>query len=157
MKSYIEQILNENKLAYAIFDQDLFLNLYSANFNKILYIDNLSLNSTIWEVFPELFGSEDQVQAVLYSKQKRFQIEKINKFTDSGGLFYYNLTLLPLKDKTIQSPRLLCIIADTTTETSLEQKIQQQKYEIEILKATLSSYGNYMSGGILGTYLYSLD
>ncbi|MCU0646064.1 MAG: sigma 54-interacting transcriptional regulator, partial [bacterium] len=45
---------------------------------------------------------------------------------------------------------LLCLISDTTSETSLEQKIIQQKHEIELLQASLLSYGNYSAWGILG-------
>jgi hypothetical protein len=71
----------------------------------------------------------------------------VNKYSDSGRLHYYDLTLLPLKNKTAN---LLCVVADTTAETSLEQEIRQKKFEIELLQASLSSYGNYFISDILG-------
>ncbi len=101
----------------------------------------------MWDIFPELFGSEDQVEAVFHNRLKKYQIEKVNKYSESGRLHYYDLTLLPLKNKTVN---LLCIVADTTTETSLEQEIRQKKFEIELLRASLSSYGNYFISDILG-------
>ena len=147
MVDYIDQILTEKKIAYAIFDQDLFIKKYSHNFVKITHIKSVNQKSSFWEIFPELFGSEEQVKLVIRNEQKKYQLEKINKYSNSGKLHYYNLTLLPLKEKAYN---LLCIITDTTAKTSLEQKIRQQKYEIELLQASLSSYGNYLSGSILG-------
>lgn len=147
---YIDQILKEKKLAYAIFDQDLFLNEYSSNFAKIAHLGKIDIKSSIWEIFPELFGSEDQVNAILQKKRKRYHLEKINKWYENGELYYYDLTLLPVNRKKFAQNILLCIIDDTTEETSLEQKLRQQKYEIELLQASLSSYGNYLIGDILG-------
>jgi len=147
VSNYIDQILKERKIGFAIFDQDFILSKSSRNFSKIIHNNLITPNSSIWEIFPELFGSEDQVSAVVQNKQKKYQIEKVNKYSDGGKLHYYDLTLLPLKNK---APNLLCIVADTTTETSLEQEIRQQKYEIELLQANLSSYGNYLSNDILG-------
>lgn len=150
MTDYLEQVLKEKKIAFAIFDQDLILSKSSQNFNKVIQVDYVKQRTAIWELFPELIGNEESVDDILTSKQKRFQIEKINKYSASGKLHYYNLTLLPLAEKALPAPKLLCVIDDTTLETGLEQEIRQQKYEIELLKASLSSYGNYNNYGILG-------
>lgn len=150
MTDYLEQVLKEKKIAFAIFDQDLILSKSSQNFNKVIQVDYVKQRTPIWELFPELIGNEESVDDILTSKQKRFQIEKINKYSPSGKLHYYNLTLLPLAERSLPAPKLLCVIDDTTLETSLEQEIRQQKYEIELLKASLSSYGNYNNYGILG-------
>lgn len=147
MAEYIDQILKERKIAFAIFDQDFVLTKSSSNFSKIIHHDSVDPNSSIWDIFPELFGSEDQVIAVFQRKLKKYQLEKVNKYSDSGGIHYYDLTLLLL---TNNSPNLLCIVADTTAETSMEQEIRQKKFEIELLQASLSSYGNYFSNDILG-------
>jgi len=143
----IDQILTERKIAYAVFDQDYMLTKNSRNFPKIILNHTPVQNTSIWDIFPELFGSEDQVDAVFHHKQKKYQIEKVNKYSETGKLHYYDLTLLPLKNKT---DNLLCVVADTTQETSLEQEIRQKKFEIELLQASLSSYGNYFISDILG-------
>jgi two-component system response regulator AtoC len=142
-----DQILKERKVAFAVFDQDFILTKSSNNFPNIIHNHSIEPNNSIWDIFPELFGSENQVSAVFQKKQKKYQIEKINKYSESGALHYYDLTLLPFKNKTTQ---LLCIVADTTQETSLEQEIRQKKFEIELLQASLSSYGNYFISDILG-------
>lgn len=147
MADYIDQILKERKIAYAVFDHDCMLTRSSRNFSSIIHHPSIEPNSSMWDIFPELFGSEDQVAAVFHQKQKKYQIQKVNKFSNTGSLHYYDLTLLPLKNKT---HNLLCVVADTTAETSMEQEIRQKKFEIELLQASLSSYGNYFIGDILG-------
>jgi len=144
---FIDQIFHEKKIAYAVFNHDLILSKSSRNFLQITHDRSTRNGDSIWDIFPELFGSEDQVLAILHQKKKRYEIDKISTYTKDSALHYYNLTLLPLK---IDSPGLLCIITDTTSETSLEQEILQQKHEIELLQASLASYGNYSAWGILG-------
>lgn len=147
MSDVFDKILKERKIAYAVFDQDFILIKSSSNFPNIILNHSVDSNCPIWDIFPELFGSEDQVDAVFHNRQKKYQIKKINKYSESGRLHYYDLTLFPLKNKTAN---LLCIVADTTAETSMEQDIRQKKFEIELLQASLSSYGNYFISDILG-------
>lgn len=147
MKDWIDHILCEKKIAYAVFNQDLALIETSQNFDRIITDRSVKPADSIWDVFPELFGSEDQVTAVLHHKKKRYEISKINQLAANGALRYYNLTLLPLN---ATPANLLCLVSDTTSETSLEQKIMQQKHEIELLQASLVSCGNYSAWGLLG-------
>ena len=147
MLDFFDHILKERKIAYAVFGQDFILTKSSSNFPVIIHNHAVDSNSSIWDLFPELFGSEDQVDAVFHNRQKNYQLKKINKYAESSRLHYYDLTLLPLQDIT---NNLLCIVADTTAETSLEQEIRQKKFEIELLQASLSSYGNYFISDILG-------
>jgi len=143
----IETILREQHIGYAIFDPDLMLKQYSRNFPAIIQQRSLTSRCSIWDIFPELFGSEDQVDAVLKQRQRRYQLKKINKVTDRGQLHYYDLTLLSLPNT---PNHLLTIVSDSTSEASLEQYIRQQRFEIEMLQASLSSYGGNLSGEILG-------
>lgn len=149
MASYFEKILKEKKIAYAIFDSDFFLKKFSVNFSKIIHSD-INTSNSLWEIFPELFGSENEIQAILSKNRNRYQLDKVNKYTDTGDIRYYDLTILPLIDGEQHRGSLLCIVADTTDVTSLQQEIRQQRFEIELLKASLSSYGNYACGTLLG-------
>lgn len=145
--NFFDQILKEKQIAYAVFNQDLILTECSKNFSQIAHLKSEIQSELIWEIFPELFGNEEPVNAVLHQKKKRFEIDKINKYLEDGALHFYNLTLLPLKTDTAH---LLCIVSDITAEASLEQQIIQQKHEIELLQASLAGYGNYSASGILG-------
>ncbi len=151
MEEFIEQILKEKKLSCAMFDHDLVLQDWSKSLPQ--YCSTRIANKkthTIWQVFPELVGMEDVVENILKQETKKHEIEKINKYTTTGKLRYYTLTLLPLADPRTGYIQLMCLIADTTAETAYEQEIQQQKYEILMLQSNLAKYGNHSSIGILG-------
>lgn len=141
MPSLFERILRESKIAYGFFDQDLFL---QDNSNLLAQYAGGRLqkkSAVLWDIFPELIGYEDKVQDILNQDVQKFDLDKLSRFFESGKLRYYTLTLLPYKDDTLSATHLLCLVTDTTRETSLEQQIQQQKYEILILHANLSTMG----------------
>lgn len=150
MTNYINQILKESNIAFGIFDTQLKLIKHSSNFSHIIQSNTIKLENEIWEIFPELIGTEEYVHNILTRKSNKYKLNKINTFDSSGNIHYYDLTLLPMKDKSFEGAHLLSIVSDTTNETSLEQKIRQQIYEIEVLQANLSSYGDYHSGRLLG-------
>lgn len=145
--NFFDHILKEKQIAYAVFNQDLILTECSKNFSQITHLKTGIQSELIWDIFPELFGNEEPVREILRQQKKRFEIDKINKYSEDGALHFYNLTLLPLKTDTAH---LLCIVSDITAEASLEQQIIQQKHEIELLQASLASYGDYTTSGILG-------
>ncbi|MDZ7333160.1 MAG: sigma 54-interacting transcriptional regulator [candidate division KSB1 bacterium] len=147
MTDFIDTILREQRIGYAIFDRDLMLKQYSRNFPTIIQQASLADSCSIWDIFPELFGSEDQIEAVQRQKQRRFQLEKINKYSPHGQLHYYDLTILPLNEP---PNHLLTLVADSTKEASLQQHIRQQKFEIEMLQASLAGYGGSLAAEILG-------
>ncbi len=148
MVDFIDQILHEKKIAYAVFDKNLRLTRFSQSLKQINPAFLIEKTNELWDIFPELVGSEEVIEEILGSRKKKYLLEKLSIFTEIGDKRHYNLTLLPLKG---HPTGLLCVVADTTIETSLEQEIRQQKYEIELLQASLAGYGSYQGFQILGT------
>ncbi|MBN1153552.1 sigma-54-dependent Fis family transcriptional regulator [candidate division KSB1 bacterium] len=146
----MSQILKETNIAFGIFDQNLKLTKHSPNFASIIQSNTVKLHDELWEIFPELIGTEELVHNILIKKLNKYNLSRINKFDSSGDIHYYDLTIFPMSDKLYEGTHLLSMVADKTNETSLEQKIRQQFYEIEVLQANLSSYGNYHTGHLLG-------
>jgi len=143
-----EKILSEKKIAYAVFTIDYFLSEHSRYFAKLMERPVIKGVTLLWDLFPELVGSEVQVSEVLQGGQKRFSLEKISKFTEQMKLRYYSLVLLPFKNT--RSNLLLCVLTDTTFETSLEQRIQQQLHEIKLLESTLTTTFPVFGRGMIG-------
>jgi len=149
VKTFLDQILREKRIAYAVFDEDLILREHSREFARFMNRGRSIPQQPVWDVFRELIGSEDMVEEVLRGPRKRYRLQKLNHVSASGRLRTYDLTLMPLK-KRDYAARLLCVVADTTEQTSMEQAIRQQKFEIQLLQANLSSYGKHVGGEILG-------
>jgi transcriptional regulator with PAS, ATPase and Fis domain len=144
----LEHILTEKKIAFAVFHADYKLEEYSRYFTKLVDAQVRKTSTTLWDLFPELVGCEEQVDDIYQGRQKRYSLERISKFSDTHKLRYYNLTLLHFKSGS--DNKLLCILNDSTVETSLEQRIQQQMHEIKSLESTLTSGYQSFGRGIIG-------
>ncbi|MCB0730724.1 MAG: sigma-54-dependent Fis family transcriptional regulator [Ignavibacteriae bacterium] len=147
MQSIIEKILIENQIAYAVFDHNLALSDKSKNLNKILNVDLLESNNSLFEIFPEFFGLEKDIDLIINGKKKSIQLEKINKYDKKGELFYLDLSL---QNSDKNEKNLVLIITNSTDKSILEQKIRQQKNEINLLKESLTFYSNGSISNILG-------
>ncbi len=148
--SFVEKILHETKIAYGIFDRDLFLKDNSKLLSLYTAGRLQKHSATLWDIFPELVGSEDKVELILKQSSSRFELEKLSRLSDEGKLRYYSLTLLPISQNG-SGHSLLTLVTDTTRETSLEQEIQQKRNEIQLLHANLNSLGEHSSSTIFGT------
>ncbi|MBN1466895.1 sigma 54-interacting transcriptional regulator [candidate division KSB1 bacterium] len=141
MSAFIEKILRESKIAYGLFDQDYFLQDNSALLARYTSGRLQKKSATLWDIFPELVGVEDKIAELLQQSTKKFEFEQLTRLTMDEKIQYFTLSLYPYKDDTISNNFLLCIITDTTKETSLQQEIQQQRNEILLLQATVHQYG----------------
>jgi transcriptional regulator with PAS, ATPase and Fis domain len=148
LNELLEHILTEKKIAFAVFRADYKLEDYSRYFTKLVDAQVRKTFTTLWDLFPELVGCEVQVDDIYQGKQKRYSLERISKFSDTHKLRYYNLTLLHYKSES--DNKLLCILNDSTVETSLEQRIQQQMHEIKSLESTLASGSHSFGRNIIG-------
>ncbi len=140
-----EKIMREQHIAFALFNHDLTLESCSSNFYKVLDVEE-SEDNVLWTFFPELIGNEECIDSLLGGNQRRLHLEQISRFKDSGDLSYYNLTLSPLKNSGKNDYSLICIVSDVTGKTLLQQQLQQQRNDIELLRASLIHYhqhGNY--------------
>lgn len=137
MGEIFEKIMRTAKIAYALFDHDLFLQ----DVSKLLpYYAGGRLQkkyATLYDVFPELIGAEDKIQELLTQTAKKYDLEKLSRLDESGRLIYYTLTLLPHQASPLAGVQLICLVIDTTLETSLAQEVQQQRNEIMLLQSSL--------------------
>ncbi len=106
--------------------------------------------ASLYELVPELVGSEEQVMAVLQGTLPRYAIEKLNRTSESQIIGYYNLVLFSNKCKSPPERKLVALLVDTTEQTSLEQKVQQQRFEIMLLQSSLSRSMKSISPEIIG-------
>ncbi|MBN1478830.1 sigma 54-interacting transcriptional regulator [candidate division KSB1 bacterium] len=150
MSAFFEKILRESKIAFGFFDQDYIL---KDNSNLLAQYTGGRLqkkSAVLWDIFPELVGSEDKIHDLLFKSIKKFEFEKLTRLTDENKLRYFTLSLFPYRDDSLSSQHLLCIVTDTTAATSLEQQVQQQKNEIRLLHANIATLQNRYGEEIYG-------
>lgn len=148
MISIIDNLLKHQNIAYAIFNPELALIEKSKNLSKVISASNLSINSSIYDIFPEFFGSEDLIEEIIKGTGENLGIQKVNKVDSKGNLFYVDYKLLPTFE---ENKPLLLLVSNSTEKSTLEQNIQQKNNEIKILKESLANLNREAINNILGT------
>ncbi len=144
MQDILDQLLIKKNIAYAVFDSSLNKIIESKNLPAILPIEQSKLNKTIYELIPEFFGLEKEIENILSCKLGELHLDKVNRYDKKGNLIYLDFLAIPLDNS------ILIIVTNSTLNANLEQKIQQQKNEINILKESISFYKKDVLNNILG-------
>jgi signal transduction histidine kinase len=89
------------------------------------------------DLFPELFGSEQDLEAVARGDSARFELPMINRLDSEGEeRCYVSLIALPHPGSPKQ---LVFLVQDVTTEGRLDQQVMQQLNEVRLLRARLEA------------------
>ncbi len=105
-----------------------------------------SEEQSLAELFPELVGSEDAVEAVLAGLNDGLHLEYISRHDRRGELFYYDLTVLPGDS----GGEGLLIVEDVSDKARLIQEVNQQKYELLLLKHSRLFGSRHIEESLLG-------
>ncbi|MBK8946304.1 MAG: sigma-54-dependent Fis family transcriptional regulator [Ignavibacteriae bacterium] len=147
MINIYNQLLSEKKIGFALYDNKLNLVEKSENLTSILQTTEIKFEHSIFDTFPEFFGSEKEIYEVQSKKKFKFSIEKVNKLSKYGEIKYLDFTVIPSSEN---QNYILVIVSDSTSESSLQQKIKQQQNEIKILRESLTQIKNDSINNILG-------
>ncbi len=138
MSNFFERILRESKIAYGFFNQDYILKDNSKLLAQYTGGRLQKNSATLWDVFPELVGSEDKVEELLATSAKKYELQKLTRMNGEDKQRYFTLSLYPYTEDTLFARHLLCVVTDTTDATTLEQEVQQQRNEIRLLHANIA-------------------
>ncbi|MDD2921498.1 MAG: GGDEF domain-containing protein [Anaerolineales bacterium] len=124
-KSLPEIILEQEGIDFALFDENLNLEIKSDKFDA----GTLKNGAQISEVVPELAQMENAIRASL-SQGNEFLIQRINRRQNDKDL-YIDLRLIPFEGK------VLVVVRDVSRYGMLEQSIIQQRNETILLKSQI--------------------
>ena len=100
----------------------------------------------LYQLFPELVGSERALEAILDGEQDLLALDYINVINDQGDTRYVNLIVLPRR----QDRRLAVLIEDVTAQAKLLQEANQQRFELLLYKGAAWRKQNFVNDSILG-------
>ncbi|MFL7808292.1 MAG: hypothetical protein AB8I80_06660, partial [Anaerolineae bacterium] len=92
-------ILRDRKIAYAITNRSLALSEMRDPLGMLGAYGPASIGAALFDIAPELIGSEAELEAILAGKLPRFQLEWVNRVTASGEEIYTILIVLPSYDR----------------------------------------------------------
>lgn len=150
MLEVIEHILAEKKIVFALFNENQKLVQLSRHFKKVMPIEMDSLTTHLLDLFPEFVGNESEIAALYKGERKKYVLEKIGRPNQDGEISYYTFSLTSPKQISTREKNILLVIQETSKETSLEQKIQQQRYEILLLQSSLTRAAHSSGVTIIG-------
>jgi len=127
------EILKHLKIEYALADSKRRLLEYSPG--VVHYVRRISgplLGQPVERLFDVLTGMESDLEGVIAGKIPSFAIEKIEWMDISGEKIYFSVRIFPYQGG------LLLLLIDVTNEARLEQRITQQRNELNLLSAQLA-------------------
>lgn len=129
-------ILNKVKIFYEYINKEMRIIPENALFWDYLKQPMPAGPVDLDEVFHELFGSEEQIEAVLRGETSEFILPGIRRNNN-----YFNISIMSENQGTGEHPEFqtILIISDVTKEMENQQIITQDKNEISILKQKLQN------------------
>ncbi len=140
------QIVVPPHINYLVLDADLCVEAQSAGATQFVEAPELLQPGTdIREGFPELFGCEDVLAAILGGDPLPFDIKGITRNSPPQETLYFDLYFRQYCPPANQAPRLLVFIEDVTEKMSLEQTLVQSTNETSLLLNALTASKDYIN------------
>ena len=95
-------LFQERRLAYAISDATLRVIQIGGAASLFACADKDCLGMSLFDLVPELTGSEQEMDDILTGRLPRFELSWLNRDSDAGNTRYLNLINLPHDDATGQ-------------------------------------------------------
>lgn len=135
--SIVQSIWQASKIAFVLTDQDLVIQeLYGSP--QILDIEERNCQGcSLLQVFPELLGSQGELEEILAGKLSSLKLEYLNRETDQGQTRYLTLESLPYRDEAGEISGIVHLVQDVTKRGELEQQLTQHRNQLQLLKEQL--------------------
>ncbi len=129
-------LLDVFQSGWAFLDQDQRIVEFNKRFLEYQNIASSIQGVLIDEVLPESVGLTDVLKKMMKGGQISFILPHVEKESDSKNSRYFNLIFMSTQ---IPERPLLVLIIDDTDNAVLNQKIQQQSFELRLMRSLLNS------------------
>jgi signal transduction histidine kinase len=132
-----QEILTDLQVVVVHADAELQITAHTPGLEAYLFEDYAVLGEPLTDLFPELFGSEEDLEAVATGRLSRFELPMINRVDPAGDdRRYFSLTAIPHPEI---PDRLVLLVQDVTREGRMDQQIMQQLNDVRLLRARLEA------------------
>ena len=131
----VQPILSRKRIAYARVDAVLCLRALGGD-DTLLGLVPGDVGQPLVVVVPELFGSEDQLHAVMAGELPLITVPRVNRDGPDGDVCYLDLSVFPSRDE--DAAGLLVVAEDVTELARAEQMLTQQRNELALLRDRLA-------------------
>lgn len=143
MHQAIEELLSARGIEYVLLDPELCIIQTSARVQMLVDAPELVCSGEdIRQGFPELFGAEDCLEAVLQGELQQFELKAIARPTAEGAIAYLDLRVVCPRDES--PPELIVLLEDVSDRMNLEQTLVQSTNEMGLVMASLEASHKYI-------------
>ena len=137
MNSVFRKLLALRKMEYVTLNQDFEVVAFSEAVDRFVGSPALVAGEDCRSFFPELFGAEEQLAAILSGQQESFELKSIARLSDSASV-YFDLCATKLDQPSFAEGVLILFLEDVTQQSVLEQSLVQASNETSLLLSTLT-------------------
>lgn len=142
--SIAQLLFQERRLAYAMSDATLRVVRIGGELSLFGCADKDCVGSSIFDLVPELIGSEQEMDNILAGRQPRFELSWLNRDSEEKTL-YLNLVNLPHRDAAGQINGLVHLLEDNTSVGETGQHLVQQRNELRLLRDQLLRQNQHLA------------
>lgn len=147
MNRTTRMLINYQKLGMILFDPDFRVIEANRFISEWFSLPSARLPGTnLTGIFPELIGSESQIQRVLSGEMPEYRLEYVNRSDAKNTVHYYHLSVLPVVD----DGGGMLLVENVTEKARLVQQMNQQKYELLLYRSLAGFRNRFLSDSLLG-------
>lgn len=133
-----QQIFSSRKIGFAITDRELVIKELHGQPEIIEAVMKNCLGCSLFDLFPELLGNQQDLEDILTGKLSSLQLVYINR-ESQGKTVYLTLDDMPYKDESGSILGILHVVQDETSKGELEQQITQNRNDLRLLNARVEN------------------
>ncbi len=146
-ESQLNTVLDTLGYGYAYLNKALQIVSNNSIFQTLSISDQPVYNKSIYDIYPETFGLESIIEDLIQNKRSSFFISNIERQGTDKEVFYFDLMLLSLKEKSVP---IICLIKNVSESVANKRILVQQKNEIKLLENLLIHRTRFHTASILG-------
>ena len=145
MNGLLQKFLAERQMEYLTVDGDFRIQETSGDVQRFADIpDEVGEGKDVRDCFPELFGLEDTLEAVMSGEQTSFDLKGIGRFSDPKYPLYFDIYAMENEPDKHLSGRLVIFFENVTEHRVNQQKYVQSLNQANLFLATLEATNSYI-------------
>lgn len=145
MNRFLQKFLAERQMEYLTVDGDFNIQEISRGVQRFADIpDEVGAGKDVRDCFPELFGFEDALEAIMSGEKTSFDLKGIDRTSDPKSPLYFDIYAMKTEPDEDLSGRLIIFFEDATQERVNQQKYVQSLNKANLFLATLEATNSYI-------------
>lgn len=130
-------ILDERRIAYVVTDTDLRIVEMHGSV-MLLGASSAFVGQTLYDLVPELVGSEEMLASLLSERLERFELPRVTRDVTARMPRYLSMVSLPYRNDGGTVVGILHLVEDVTEAGVVEQRLSQQRNELRLLQEQIA-------------------